>query len=54
MGLGKRAFYEEVDLDEAAAYEHATRTMAANAVLPDAQEGMTVFLDKRTPRWRST
>ena len=27
-------------------------TMATNAVTCDAQEGMSAFLEKRTPQWR--
>jgi enoyl-CoA hydratase/carnithine racemase len=45
--IGKRAFYAHVDLDEAHAYEYATELMASSALLPDAQEGMRAFLEKR-------
>ena len=51
VGLGKEAFYRQVDLDLGAAYEIAGPIMAANAALADAQEGMTAFLEKRPPRW---
>ena len=49
--LGKAAFYDELALDEHTAYEHATDVMADNAVRPDAQEGMTAFLQKRQAHW---
>jgi enoyl-CoA hydratase/carnithine racemase len=45
--LGKQAFYAQVDLPQAAAYEHAIAVMAAAAVSPDAQEGIAAFLEKR-------
>jgi enoyl-CoA hydratase/carnithine racemase len=51
LGLGKRAFYEQVALDRPAAYAVAEKVMVQNALAPDAQEGMRAFLEKRTPRW---
>ena len=51
VGIGKRAFYEQVDLGEAAAYELTRAVMAANAQEDDAQEGITAFLNKRAPVW---
>jgi enoyl-CoA hydratase/carnithine racemase len=50
--LGKQAFYDQLALDEASAYERATDVMTRNAVCQDAQEGMSAFLHKRLPRWR--
>lgn len=49
--IGKAAFYEQLNLDEAAAYDEATRVMTANAQCQDAQEGMSAFLQKRRPAW---
>lgn len=49
--LGKTAFYEQLALDEAAAYEHALPVMTDNALCRDAQEGMSAFLQKRRPVW---
>ena len=49
--LGKRAFYEQRALDEAAAYERAVDVMTENALSRDAQEGMRAFLQKRRPEW---
>jgi enoyl-CoA hydratase/carnithine racemase len=51
LELGKLAFYEQQGLSERAAYEVMTEVMTANALLPDAQEGMAAFLDKRPPIW---
>ena len=49
--LGKRAFYEQLALDEAAAYERAVAVMTENALSHDAREGMRAFLQKRSPAW---
>ena len=51
VGIGKRAFYDQVDLDEAGAYELTKAVMVANAEIADAQEGICAFLDKRQPVW---
>jgi enoyl-CoA hydratase/carnithine racemase len=51
VGLGKRAFYEQLPLDRLRAYEVAQEAMVANAQAADAQEGMKAFLEKRPPRW---
>jgi enoyl-CoA hydratase/carnithine racemase len=52
VAIGKEAFYAQVDLDEAGAYALTKDVMTANALAPDAQEGMSAFLDKRPPVWR--
>ena len=49
---GKQAFYRQIELDQATAYELMIETMATSAVTHDAQEGMTAFLEKRPPRWQ--
>jgi enoyl-CoA hydratase/carnithine racemase len=51
VGLGKAAFYRQVELDQAAAYGFTKTVMVANAQLEDAQEGITAFIDKRAPHW---
>jgi enoyl-CoA hydratase/carnithine racemase len=51
MRIGKRAFYAIEGLDEPAAYETAVPIMTANAVHPDAQEGIDAFLRKRPAHW---
>ena len=51
VGLGKAAFYAQVDLDQPKAYAYAKEVMSMNALANDAQEGMTAFVEKRAPRW---
>jgi len=50
--VGKAAFYDQLALTEAAAYDRATDAMTENALFQDAQEGMQAFLQKRRPAWR--
>jgi enoyl-CoA hydratase/carnithine racemase len=51
-GIGKQAFYAQIDLDQPKAYAYAVEVMAATSQLPDAREGMRAFLGKRKPLWR--
>jgi enoyl-CoA hydratase/carnithine racemase len=51
VGLGKQAFYRQLDLPQPAAYAYAKEVMSLNALAADAQEGMCAFLEKRPPRW---
>jgi enoyl-CoA hydratase/carnithine racemase len=51
VGIGKAAFWEQVEKDEAGAYAYAKDVMTANALALDAQEGMCAFLEKRPPEW---
>lgn len=49
--LGKAAFHRQAGLGLPQAYEVASRTMCENMMLPDTDEGVTAFLEKRPPRW---
>ncbi|MGJ5814289.1 enoyl-CoA hydratase [Paludibaculum fermentans] len=51
VGLGKHAFYRQIDLDQHRAYEYASGVMTENAMAADAQEGISAFLQKRQPKW---
>ena len=51
LEIGKREFYDQLNMDESAAYDQAVEVMTKNVVLHDAQEGMSAFLEKRTPQW---
>ena len=53
VGLGKEAFYAQIELDEHRAYDLTKAVMAMNARADDAQEGMCAFLEKRPATWRS-
>jgi enoyl-CoA hydratase/carnithine racemase len=49
--IGKQAYYEQIDLDQRDAYNYAKEVMTTNALAQDAQEGISAFLEKRTPCW---
>src|SRR6185369_14724565 len=49
--LGKRAFYDTLDLDVEAAYAHASEVMATCAVTADGREAMLSFLEKRPGKY---
>ncbi len=51
VAIGKRAFYEQLEMDRPAAYELAQRVMVENLQADDAEEGIDAFLNKRVPRW---
>jgi enoyl-CoA hydratase/carnithine racemase len=51
IGLGKQAFYTQIDLDQPKAYGYAKEVMSMNALAADAKEGITAFLEKRAPCW---
>lgn len=52
VGIGKRAFYRQIDLDQHGAYVYTKDVMSRNAATGDAQEGISAFLEKRQPSWR--
>jgi enoyl-CoA hydratase/carnithine racemase len=54
LGLGKRAFYEQLELELPLAYQVTERIMVENAKSPDAIEGMKAFLEHRPPKWGGT
>ncbi len=51
VALGKQAYYTQIDLDQAKAYAYAKEVMSMNSLTHDAQEGISSFLEKRTPCW---
>jgi len=49
--IGKSAFYDQIDLPLAEAYDHAGRVMVENMLWRDTEEGISAFLEKRKPDW---
>ncbi len=52
-GLGKQAYYAQIDLDQPKAYAYAMEVMASGAVAADGQESIHAFVEKRRPRFSS-
>jgi enoyl-CoA hydratase/carnithine racemase len=49
--IGKQAFYDQIEMNLADAYRHASAVMVENMMLHDAAEGIGAFLEKRKPTW---
>jgi enoyl-CoA hydratase/carnithine racemase len=52
IAKGKRSFYDQLALDENAAYAKAMCLMTDAAREHDAQEGIAAFLEKRPANWK--
>ena len=52
-GIGKRAFYEQMSMNQDDAYAYATDVMAEASLIPDAQESIAAFIEKRPPKFQS-
>lgn len=53
VAIGKEAFYAQAEMPTEAAYEYTLDVVTKNAMVSDAQEGISAFLEKRKPRWGS-
>ncbi|WP_425050529.1 enoyl-CoA hydratase [Psychromarinibacter sp. S121] len=49
--IGKRAFYEQIEMPLAAAYAHTGAVMVENMLNRDTEEGISAFIEKRHPDW---
>ncbi len=52
VGVGKQAFYRQLEMSIEQAYAYTREVMSFNATFADAQEGMCAFLEKRKPEWK--
>lgn len=52
IGLGKAAFYRQLDMPLEQAYTYATQNMIEVMGNEDAVEGSRAFFEKREPRWK--
>ena len=50
--MGKRMFYQQLNMGLGKAYEFAGDTMACNMDSEDAREGIDAFIEKRKPTWQ--
>lgn len=51
LKIGKEAFYRQIEMGLADAYRYAGEVMVENMLARDAEEGVSAFIEKRTPRW---
>lgn len=49
--IGKRAFYEQLEMPLSAAYAHTGDVMVENLRHADTVEGIDAFIEKRPPEW---
>ncbi|WP_415402728.1 enoyl-CoA hydratase [Tateyamaria sp. SN3-11] len=49
--IGKEAFYAQLQMPVADAYAYTGEVMVKNMLRSDTEEGISAFIDKRTPDW---
>ncbi|XP_013775159.1 enoyl-CoA hydratase domain-containing protein 3, mitochondrial-like [Limulus polyphemus] len=54
ISLGKAFFLKQIHQDLEEAYEQGEKVMVENLKLADTQEGLSAFIEKRTPTWKHT
>lgn len=52
LGIGKRAFYQQVNMEDFMAFNYAAGVILLNLTSENAREGMSAFLEKRRPVWK--
>lgn len=50
--LGKKFYYEQMDLPLETAYNRGSSVMTSNLRIHDGQEGLRSFVEKRKPNWK--
>ncbi len=51
LALGKKAFYQQIEQPIDEAYALTSNVIVDNMMMDDAKEGISAFLEKRTPEW---
>jgi enoyl-CoA hydratase/carnithine racemase len=51
VAIGKEAFYRQLEMELADAYDYAAAVMVENMLHAEAKEGIGAFLEKREPDW---
>ncbi|MEQ9547700.1 MAG: enoyl-CoA hydratase [Marinobacter sp.] len=54
LKVGKEAFYQQLELGLAEAYDYTSQVMTDNLAASDAEEGICAFLEKRKPEWKDS
>ena len=50
--IGKQAFYKQLEMPLNKAYKYTSEMMTLNMMAMDAKEGISAFLEKRSPKWK--
>ncbi|MCP4681960.1 MAG: enoyl-CoA hydratase [Desulfobacterales bacterium] len=53
LGIGKQAFYAQVDQVDDKAFHYAKNTIVMNNMAEDAQNGINAFLEKKSVEWKN-
>ena len=51
--IGKKAFYKQLEMPLEEAYKYTSKVMTENMMTLDAKEGISAFIEKRTPKWKN-
>jgi len=51
--IGKKGFYKQLEMPLRKAYNYTSKIMTENMMALDAKEGISAFLEKRTPNWKN-
>src|SRR5262245_7832081 len=54
LAIGKEAFYRQLEMCLADAYDYASAVMVENMMHRESREGIGAFLEKRTPDWEKS
>ena len=52
LKIGKKAFYDQINMNLSEAYDYASNVMVENMLKIDAVEGIDAFINKRNPKWQ--
>ena len=51
--IGKKAFYKQLEMPLKKAYKYTSKVMTENMMSFDAKEGISAFIEKRSPSWKN-
>ena len=51
--IGKKGFYKQLEMPLRKAYKYTSKIMTKNMMTLDAKEGISAFLEKRSPKWKN-
>ena len=51
--IGNKAFYKQLEMPLKKAYKYTSKVMTKNMMALDAEEGISAFLEKRSPKWKN-